>query len=79
MRVVVLPGRAYDVDQPLLATARRVLAEHGHQVVPVRWPGPPRLDDDWVAERLRAAVDDHDGPVLVVGKSLGTRAAAYVG
>lgn len=42
---MVLPGRAYDVDQPLLATARAVLAEHGHKVIATRWHGPLVLED----------------------------------
>lgn len=82
MRALILPGRAYRTDLPLLHFVARGLIEHGWQVQPVAWDAAlvPGLGataaDAWVRARVVAAV--RDSPIdLVVGKSLGTRAASY--
>ncbi|MFC5727839.1 MULTISPECIES: hypothetical protein [Nocardioides] len=78
-RCVVLPGRRYTPDGPLLFFATQVALMRGWDVRQVWWE-PPALDGDaaevaWVGAQLGAALDDHDGRVLVVAKSLGTLAA----
>jgi hypothetical protein len=77
---VLLPGRRYPVAMPLLTFAGRAALQHGWRVRAVEWTGAPDPDsasvDDWVGDRLLEAVgDEQAGPVLVVAKSLGTRAA----
>lgn len=77
---VLLPGRHYRPDQPLLHFTTGVLRDRGWRVRQVWWE-PEQLDLDataaWAGEELAAAVGDHDGPVLVVAQSLGTFAAPY--
>lgn len=77
---VVLPGRNYPATMPLLTFAGRAAAQHGWQVRAVSWV-VPELDTpatiDWVGDQLRMAVGDHAGPVLVIGKSLGSMAAVH--
>ncbi len=77
--VVVLPGRGYTPAMPLLDFARRVALQHGWSVREIWWDPPEGWDPDWTAAQLAAAVGDHEGPVRVIGKSLGTTAAAYAG
>ena len=84
---IVAPGRAYPPAAPLLEFARRALLQHGFTVHELWWDSTSRADDDdaeqWVrrhVEAAHAAEQRHVGeadPVLVVGKSLGTRAASY--
>ena len=73
---VVLPGRAYPPPAPLLAFASYALLAAGWTVRDVWWDEPVRQDPDWVGARLATATEGVEGPVMVVGKSLGTRAAA---
>ncbi|MGN6332674.1 MAG: alpha/beta hydrolase [Motilibacteraceae bacterium] len=76
---VLLPGKNYPSTMPLLTFAGRAARQHGWQVRAVSWTAPELHGPDaiaWVGEQLRQAVGPHDGPVLVVGKSLGTCAAA---
>ena len=81
-RCVVLPGRQYSPDGPLLFFAAQTALMRGWDVRQVWWQAPDRgsrsLADEttWVAEQLAAAVEDYSGRVLVVAKSLGTLAAA---
>ncbi len=78
---VVLPGRGYPPAAPGLAYAGYVLRAAGWRVRDVWWDPPANgslsLDGEvaWVGAQLTAATDGVDGPVLVVGKSLGTYAA----
>lgn len=76
-RCVVLPGTRYTPDSPLLFFATQVALAHGWEVRQVWWDVPD-LDDAaqiaWVGRELGAALDGHDGRVVVVGKSLGTLA-----
>lgn len=78
-RCVVLPGRQYTPDGPLLFFAAQVARMRGWDVRQVWWEAPERGSDadeiDWVGDHLDAALDDYRGRVLVVAKSLGTLAA----
>lgn len=80
-RCVVLPGRQYTADGPLLFFAAQTALTRGWDVRQVWWEAPPRnswpIGDEiaWVGTELDAAVDGYDGQILVIGKSLGTFAA----
>jgi hypothetical protein len=76
---IVLPGRRYTPDGPLLFFATQTALMRGWDVRQVWWE-PPRFSDDaeevdWVGGQLESAVDGYEGRVLVVAKSLGTLAA----
>lgn len=78
-RCVVLPGRAYTPDGPMLFFAAQAALMRGWEVRQVWWE-VPGFDSDadevaWVGDRLTAALEGHEGRVLVVAKSLGTLAA----
>ena len=78
---VVAPGRAYSPSAPLLEHARLALLQHGFTVQQIWWDATTRGDEDPDA-RVRRHVEDvlaeeEADHVVVVGKSLGTRAAAY--
>ncbi len=81
-RCVVLPGRQYSPDGPLLFFAAQTAHMRGWDVRQVWWDAPERgsrsLSEEitWVAEQLEAAVEGYPGRVLVVAKSLGTLSAA---
>ena len=78
---VVLPGRGYPPAAPGLAYAGYVLRASGWRVRDVWWDPPANgslsVEGEvaWVGDQLAAAVADADGPVFVVGKSLGTYGA----
>lgn len=78
---VVLPGRGYPPAAPGLAYAGYVLRAAGWRVRDVWWDPPANgslsLEGEvaWVGDQLAAAASDVDGPVFVVGKSLGTYGA----
>jgi hypothetical protein len=78
---VVLPGRGYPPAAPGLAYAGYVLRAAGWRVRDVWWDPPANgsssveVEVTWVGEQLAAATNGVDGPVLVVGKSLGTYGA----
>ena len=78
---VVLPGRGYPPAAPALAYAGYVLRAAGWVVRDVWWdpPGNESLSVDgeveWVGDQLASATAGLAGPVLVVGKSLGTYGA----
>jgi hypothetical protein len=78
-RCVVLPGRLYTADAPLLFFATQVALAHGWAVRQVWWQPAQRGEgaDEiaWVGDQLDLAVDGYDGRILVIGKSLGTLAA----
>ena len=78
---LVLPGRAYSPSAPLLEFARRGLLQHGLTVQQLWWDSESRGEEDpeqWVRRHVAAAHAREDADhVLVVGKSLGTRAASY--
>ncbi|HET7431095.1 MAG TPA: hypothetical protein VFJ89_06280 [Nocardioides sp.] len=75
---VLVPGSGYPPQAPLLFFAGFVLLQHGWRVEH-HWWDPPELDSaeaytGWVCDEVAAALPS-SGRVLVVGKSLGTRAA----
>jgi predicted alpha/beta-hydrolase family hydrolase len=78
---VVAPGRAYPPSAPLLDFARIALLQHDLTVRQLWWDATTRGDEDaeaWVRRHVAAALAEEDADhVLVVGKSLGTRAASY--
>ena len=79
---LVAPGRAYSPAAPLLEFARRALLQHGFTVQQLWWDSTTRGEDDepeqWVRRHVEAAhAAEEADHVLVVGKSLGTRAASY--
>ncbi|MBS2939731.1 hypothetical protein KDN32_18475 [Nocardioides sp. J2M5] len=79
---LVAPGRAYAPSAPLLDFARVALQQHGFTVQQIWWDSTTRGDDDepepWVRRHVAAAhAAEQADHVLVVGKSLGTRAASY--
>jgi pimeloyl-ACP methyl ester carboxylesterase len=79
---IVAPGRAYPPSAPLLEFGRRALLQHGFTVQQLWWDSASRADDDdaeqWVRRHVEAAhAAEEADHVLLVGKSLGTRAASY--
>ncbi|TGN62762.1 alpha/beta hydrolase [Nocardioides eburneiflavus] len=78
---LVAPGRAYSPSAPLLEFTRRALLQHGFTVQQIWWDTTTRRDDDpeqWVRRHVADAHAAEDADrVLLVGKSLGTRAASY--
>ncbi len=78
---LVAPGRAYPPSAPLLDFARVALVHHGFTVRQLWWDSTTRGDEDsgaWVRRHVEEALAAEDADhVLVVGKSLGTRAASY--
>ncbi|NUS40689.1 MAG: alpha/beta hydrolase [Terrabacter sp.] len=78
---IVAPGRAYPPAAPLLDSATRALLQHGFTVQQRWWDSTTRGDEDseqWVRRHVAAAHAEEDADhVLLVGKSLGTRAASY--
>lgn len=76
---VVLPGRAYTAQMPLLDITARAVQQHGWAVRRVAWDYQrmsPAATAAWVGQHLADAVGDFDGRVLVVAKSLGCYGAA---
>jgi hypothetical protein len=75
-RALLLPGRAYPVEMPLLLFTGAALEQHGWAVRRVAWSLPDEVPADldaWVADRAAEAVGDDEGPWLFAAKSLGTR------
>jgi hypothetical protein len=78
--VVVLPGRQYSTQAPLLWFAREVAEARGWSVLEVRDALPDGADPaGWARDRARRALD-HVGSaeVVVLGKSLASAAAGLV-
>jgi hypothetical protein len=77
---VVLPGRLYTPDGPLLFFAAQAALMRGWDVRQVWWEPADRGSDDdemaWLGDQLDAALEGYTGRVLVVVKSLGTLAAS---
>jgi pimeloyl-ACP methyl ester carboxylesterase len=78
--VVVVPGVGYTVQGPLLAYARLAAERRGAEVRAIAWAPPPIEDFDERVVWVRGQVAEVLGDVraLVVGKSLGSLAAALV-
>ena len=78
---VVAPGRAYPPSAPLLDFARQALLQHGFTVQQVWWDSTTRDEAEgpeaWVRRHVEAALAQETADhVVIVGKSLGTRAAS---
>lgn len=73
--LVVLPGRGYHPDKPLLAVATQVAVDRGWRVRQVWWHASDDADEAWAGAELRSAAQGSEGAVRVLGKSLGSRAA----
>lgn len=80
-RCLVLPGRQYTPDGPLLFFATQAALMRGWDVRQVWWEAPERgslmIADEmkWVGDQLDEALEGFTGRQVVVGKSLGTLAA----
>lgn len=75
--VILLPGAAYTCQMPLLHFAALVAISHDWDVRAVDWTPAEHWGTEQIGLELAAAIGDHEGPVRVVGKSLGTLAAPY--
>jgi hypothetical protein len=74
--LVVLPGRGYHPDKPLLAVATQLAVDLGWRVRQVWWQAPDAVDCEWAGAELDAAVAGYaDGPVRLLAKSLASLAA----
>ena len=79
---VVLPGSSYGVGAPLPLYAGDVAEQRGARVHRHDWTGPRPADvfapavEDWVRAQATPLLDGLAGPPLLIGKSLGTNAAA---
>ena len=82
-QALLLPGRNYGVQGPLLMFAHVALQSRGAHTYPVEWKDPDKLTADersmvdGVCEQIEGMLDriHNDDPPLLVGKSLGTAAA----
>lgn len=77
-RALVVPGRAYSVDMPLLHWSCHALVSAGWWVQVIRWQPPDDAGRSFVDEAVRDVVGS-EPPGLVLGKSLGTYAARWAG
>ncbi|MGP9681777.1 hypothetical protein [Brachybacterium sp. AOP3-A1-3] len=75
--VNLLPGAAYTCQMPLLHFAALVAISHGWDVRAVAWIPAEHWGPEQIGLELAAAIGDHEGPIRVIGKSLGTLAAPY--
>ena len=75
---VLVPGRGYPPQAPLLFFAGFVLLQHGWRVEHLWWDPPPHESDEqttaWVRDQVEPVLPS-SGRVLLVAKSLGTYAA----
>lgn len=79
---VIAPGRAYPPSAPLLEFARQALVQHGFTVQQIWWDTTDRAEGEdpehWVRRHVEETIAHEDADqVVIVGKSLGTRAASY--
>jgi hypothetical protein len=72
---VLVPGRRYSVQAPLLAYVGEALERRSVIVERMTWSPPPDATPLWVAQQVGAVLGRMRGRPLVVGKSLGTLAA----
>lgn len=70
---VLIPGRSYSPNHPVLYYARSVLLTHGWSVEEVWWEPEDLVSEEAVIRRVTATLDKvaNQDP-LVVGKSLGS-------
>ncbi|WP_198667269.1 alpha/beta fold hydrolase [Glycomyces dulcitolivorans] len=82
-QALLLPGRNYSVQGPLLMYTHVALQSRGAHTYPIEWKDVDRLAADeqtmveGVCEQTETVLDrvHNDDPPLLVGKSLGTAAA----
>jgi hypothetical protein len=76
---VVVPGRRYGVQAPLLAYAADAAADRGARVRAVQWSDPvPGTSEElvgWAGWQVASVLDGVGGAPLIIGKSLGSYAA----
>jgi hypothetical protein len=72
---VLVPGRAYPVQAPLLSYIGAALDRRGVTVERMTWSPPDDASPLWVAQQVGAVLARTGRRTLVVGKSLGTLAA----
>ena len=76
---VLIPGRSYSPNHPLLYYAREVLLVQGWSVEEVWWNPEDLASEEAVIRRVEAVLDTVTDPSpLVVGKSLGSLALPLV-
>ncbi|MFL6077448.1 MAG: hypothetical protein ACJ73S_29140 [Mycobacteriales bacterium] len=77
---VILPGRLYGPQAPLLMYTADVAERRGATVHRHSWREHPRLDEsafeDWVRGEVADLLDTVGGQPLLIGKSLGTLATS---
>jgi predicted alpha/beta-hydrolase family hydrolase len=77
---VVIPGRMYGPEAPLLKYAADVAERRGAKVYRHSWREDPPPDgsgtEAWVRAEVSAALDAVGGEPLLIGKSLGTLGAS---
>ena len=76
-KALLIPGRGYTAQAPLLAYTTELLTRAGFEVRAISWQPPAGLSleesGDWVRDRVGPLIDGHTR--LLVGKSLGSLAA----
>lgn len=76
---VLIPGRSYSPNHPLLYYARSVLLTQGWSVEEVWWEPKDLASEETVIKKAKATLDKvADRNPLVVGKSLGSLVLPYV-
>jgi hypothetical protein len=81
--VIIVPGGGYGAQAPLLMYAGDAAERRGGTLQPISWDNPEAMltltaeqRGPWVLEQLARAVPDVQEGSLLIGKSLGTHAAA---
>lgn len=76
---VLLPGRGYSANHPVLYYAREVLLVQGWSVKEVNWNPEDLVSEEAVIERAKAELDEvADNNPFVLGKSLGSLVLPWV-
>jgi predicted alpha/beta-hydrolase family hydrolase len=80
---LVVPGREYGPQAPLLAYAAAAAAARGADIRTVHWRPPPELirgrsASSWVRSHVAPLLNALPSAPLIVGKSLGTYAAPLI-
>lgn len=76
---VLLPGRSYTPNHPVLYYSREALLAQGWSIEEVWWDPEDLVSDEALLERIEGVLDaTSDKNPLVVGKSLGSRALPLV-
>ncbi|QSB06648.1 alpha/beta hydrolase [Natronoglycomyces albus] len=80
---ILLPGRNYGVQGPLLMFSHVAVQSRGVRTFPVTWSPPSNLTEDpqrmvdWVSDEVTKILNkiETDDPPLLIGKAVGTAAA----